>query len=122
MSLEQWLHVKIRCECNPEALAVLAARQKEGFLDAAELTTDIRSLDAAVLRAAGVRGLIGGWPCQGNSVAGHQLGMKDSRTGLFGEVCRLAEQANLDFLLLENVAGLLGQNMLQDLRRTRMLG
>lgn len=51
--------------------------------------------------------ILGGWPCQGNSVAGRRGGMADPRSGLFGEVVRLARDLAPRWLLLENVPGAL---------------
>ena len=54
--------------------------------------------------------IVGGWPCQGNSVAGDRGGMADERSGLFSEVVRCAGALAPRWLVLENVPGLLSVN------------
>ncbi len=39
--------------------------------------------------------LVGGWPCQGNSVAGDLGGLADERSGLFGEIVRIARTSDV---------------------------
>ena len=114
LELEEWLDVKLRVDTNPFARSVLAAREKDGFLQESELREDVRFVMASQLHALGVKGLVAGWPCQGNSVAGHQMGLEDARTGLFEHILRLTRDTPLDMLFLENVAGLMGKNMIQD--------
>ncbi len=68
---------------------------------------DIRAVDPARLRPVDV--LCGGWPCQGNSIAGKRGGHGDERSGLFSEILRLVDgmDPRPRFLVLENVPGLL---------------
>ena len=51
--------------------------------------------------------LCGGFPCQSFSVAGHRGGFSDPRGTLFFELARLAEARKPEYLLFENVPGLL---------------
>ena len=69
---------------------------------------DVTTIDPASV--APIDGIAGGWPCQGNSVAGLRGGLADERSGLFGEVVRLAGALAPRWLLLENVPGLLSVN------------
>jgi len=55
-----------------------------------------------------------GWPCQDLSVAGKRAGLAGARSGLFWEVCRVADALRPEWLLLENVPGLLSANGGQD--------
>jgi DNA (cytosine-5)-methyltransferase 1 len=55
-----------------------------------------------------------GWPCQDLSVAGRRAGLAGERSGLFWEVCRVADAIRPEWLLLENVPGLLSSNGGQD--------
>jgi site-specific DNA-cytosine methylase len=50
---------------------------------------------------------VGGFPCQGLSVAGKRKGLADGRSGLFWQFVRLLEQKRPRWLLVENVPGLL---------------
>lgn len=56
----------------------------------------------------------GGFPCQGNSIAGRRKGLEDERSGLFEEIIRLLqgkkEEDKPRILLLENVKGLYSVN------------
>jgi DNA (cytosine-5)-methyltransferase 1 len=71
---------------------------------------DIRA--ARLLRVAGLkRGeltcLVGGPPCQGFSVYNHQRGMHDQRSHLFKEYLRLVDGLQPQWIVMENVTGLL---------------
>lgn len=54
--------------------------------------------------------LCGGFPCQDVSVAGKRRGLDGERSGLFFEFARIAESLRPDWLLVENVPGLLSSN------------
>ncbi|MDP3768355.1 MAG: DNA (cytosine-5-)-methyltransferase [Dehalococcoidia bacterium] len=54
----------------------------------------------------GIDLLVGGFPCQGASVAGKRLGLADDRTALFWEICRVQKIVQAPWALLENVPGL----------------
>jgi DNA (cytosine-5)-methyltransferase 1 len=49
----------------------------------------------------------GGWPCQGNSVAGKRAGLSDERSGLWHEVRRVLRELRPRWFVGENVPGLL---------------
>jgi DNA (cytosine-5)-methyltransferase 1 len=54
-----------------------------------------------------VNGITAGFPCQDVSHAGKQAGIEGSRTSLYREALRLYRHLRPDWLLLENVTGLL---------------
>ena len=54
--------------------------------------------------------LVGGFPCQAFSVAGHRGGFEDARGTLFFDIARIAKEKQPKFLLLENVKGLVGHD------------
>ena len=54
--------------------------------------------------------LVGGFPCQAFSVAGHRKGFEDTRGTLFFEVARIAREKQPKAILLENVKGLVGHD------------
>jgi DNA (cytosine-5)-methyltransferase 1 len=58
----------------------------------------------------GVDLLAGGFPCQDLSVAGRRAGLDGARSGLFFEFARIIDAFRPDWLLLENVPGLLSSN------------
>lgn len=51
--------------------------------------------------------LVGGWPCQDLSVAGRRAGLAGRRSGLFFEFMRLVDELSPQWILAENVPGLL---------------
>lgn len=71
---------------------------------------DVRELTAARLAADGITVdvITGGFPCQDVSAAGLRRGIGEgTRSGLYAEVIRLARDIRPQFIILENVAGLL---------------
>ncbi len=58
-------------------------------------------------KKAGVNMIIGGPPCQGYSMKGKKLGLKDPRNFLFREYLNLVETLQPDIFVIENVKGLL---------------
>ena len=62
----------------------------------------------------GVDLITAGWPCQDLSVAGKRAGLAGERSGLFREVCRVADAVRPRWLLLENVPGLLSSHAGRD--------
>jgi DNA (cytosine-5)-methyltransferase 1 len=75
------------------------------------LFTDVKDVSADDLRAAGVVPdrcvALAGWPCQGNSVAGHRRGLADPRTAVWLHVARLLAELRPAWFVGENVPGLL---------------
>jgi DNA (cytosine-5)-methyltransferase 1 len=69
------------------------------------LFEDVRNVGAANLPA--VDALVGGFPCQDLSVAGRRAGLAGERSGLFYEFARIIEESNPEWVVIENVAGLL---------------
>lgn len=63
-----------------------------------------------------------GFPCQDISLAGKGEGLEGKRSGLFFEVMRIAKITNPRFILLENVAALLGRGMGEVLGALAALG
>jgi site-specific DNA-cytosine methylase len=66
---------------------------------------DIRQLTGTELEAVDV--VCGGFPCQDLSVAGKRTGIEGSRSGLWFEYARLLGVLRPQFVLIENVSGLL---------------
>lgn len=71
---------------------------------------DVRTLTADVLARDGITVdvITGGFPCQDLSIAGRKAGIGEgTRSGLYAEVIRLADDVRPQYILLENVAELL---------------
>jgi DNA (cytosine-5)-methyltransferase 1 len=74
---------------------------------------DVRSLTAGRLRADGISVdvICGGFPCQDISVAGKGAGIRGERSGLWSEFARLIGEIRPRYVLVENVAALLGRGL-----------
>jgi DNA (cytosine-5)-methyltransferase 1 len=88
-----------------------ARRQLERRWAGVPLFGDIREVSGADLLSAGLdprRGIItGGFPCQDLSVAGLGLGLGGARSGLYWQLVRLAGEVRAQWVVFENVPGLL---------------
>jgi DNA (cytosine-5)-methyltransferase 1 len=84
---------------------IIRARIEDGLLDAAPIFDDVCTFPGVRFRGL-VDAVVAGFPCQPFSVAGKRAGKGDERY-LFGEVLRVADEAGVELLLLENVPGLL---------------
>ena len=93
-------------EIDKHAWGILSQR----FPDS-KLFEDVRKVTGDELRAAGFisdGGIItGGFPCQDLSVAGKRAGFTGERSSLFYEIARIADETQAEWLVLENVPGLL---------------
>lgn len=88
------------CEIDRYARSILASRISDGLLPFAPIFPDVRKLRGTV-GCADI--IVGGFPCQDISVAGHGIGLEGERSGLFFEVVRLTKEINPTFVFLENV-------------------
>ncbi len=76
---------------------------------------DVRGFGCAQVPACDV--LVGGFPCQDLSIAGNRGGLGGKRSGLFYELVRVARELRPQFLVWENVCGLLSSDDGRDLAR-----
>lgn len=92
-----------QCELDPFCLRVLATHwpdvPKHG---------DLRTLEASTIPEAELWST--GFPCQDLSVAGKRGGLHGARSGLWFDFARLVESCRPEWLVVENVAGLLSSN------------
>lgn len=67
---------------------------------------DVRTLNADILKHDGIAVdvICAGFPCQDVSIAGRGAGIDGSRTGLWRQAIRLAEELAPQFVILENVS------------------
>lgn len=81
---------------------------KKNFGEGELIERDIRKVDADTIPDHTL--LTAGFPCQAFSVAGKRKGFKDTRGTLFHDIARVAKAKKPQFLLLENVKGLLSHD------------
>lgn len=74
---------------------------------------DVRTLSAERLAQDGIEvdAICGGFPCQDLSLAGKGAGLDGKRSGLWGEIARLASELRPKYIIVENVSALLGRGM-----------
>ena len=96
------------CEVDPFCRRVLAKHWPE-----VPCYDDVRSLTAERLRADGISvdAICGGFPCQDISVAGRGVGIGGERSGLWSEFVRIIGEVGPRYVLVENVAALLGRGL-----------
>ena len=84
-----------------------------------KLFNDVQEVTGEQLKATGFiseRGILtGGFPCQDLSIAGLRRGLAGKRSGLFHEIIRLTDELKPQFIILENVAGLLSSQRGKDM-------
>lgn len=91
------------CEIEPYCRAVLQKHWPD-----VPIYEDVRSLAGATV-AANV--ICGGFPCQDISEAGQRGGIEAERSGLWSEYARLVGELRPHYVIVENVADLLGRGM-----------
>lgn len=74
---------------------------------------DITQLKGSELGAVDL--LCGGFPCQDVSLAGRRAGLAGKRSGLFFEFARLIDELAPEWVIIENVPGLLSSNRGRDM-------
>ena len=84
-----------------------------------QLLNNVLEVTGDQLRAAGFisdGGIItGGFPCQDLSVGGRRAGLAGKRSGLFYEFARIIEETETEWVILENVPGLLSSREGRDM-------
>ena len=91
-------------EINPYCRKVL-----ERHFPDAERFEDVRTVGRHNLKPVDV--IAGGFPCQDISNAGKRAGIDGERSGLWSEYARIIGELRPRFVLVENVAALLGRGM-----------
>jgi len=108
------IKVTAAIEIDKKASEVLAKQ-----FPTTKLFNDVKEVTGEQLRATGFipeRGIItGGFPCQDLSVAGLRKGLAGERSGLFHEIIRLVDELEPQFIVLENVPGLLSSQRGKDM-------
>jgi DNA (cytosine-5)-methyltransferase 1 len=96
------------CEIDPFCRRVLAKHWPD-----VRCYGDVRTVTGAQLAADGIAAdvICGGFPCQDISKAGKGAGIDGERSGLWREFCRLVGELRPSFVIVENVATLLGRGL-----------
>jgi DNA (cytosine-5)-methyltransferase 1 len=96
------------CEIEPYCRAVLRKHWPD-----VPIYDDVRTLTAERLAAdgIGVDLICGGFPCQDISTAGKGAGIEGERSGLWREYARLIGELRPRYVIVENVAALLGRGL-----------
>jgi DNA (cytosine-5)-methyltransferase 1 len=96
------------CEIEPYARSVLAKHWPD-----VPCYDDVRGLTAERLAADGIAAdvICGGFPCQDISVVGKNGGINAERSGLWSEYARIVGEVRPRFIIVENVAALLGRGI-----------
>jgi DNA (cytosine-5)-methyltransferase 1 len=107
------------CEIDEYARAVLRKHWPD-----VPCYDDVRNLTADRLRADGIHVdvICGGFPCQDISYAGKGAGLAGERSGLWGEYARLISELRPRFVVVENVAALLGRGLAEVLGELATIG
>ena len=111
------------CEIDPFCRRVLAKHWPE-----VPCYDDVRTITAARLASDGISvdAICGGFPCQDVSLAGTGAGLDGERSGLWSDYVRIVGELNerreIQFVIVENVAALLGRGLDRVLRDLAALG
>ena len=107
------------CEIDPFCRRVLARHWPH-----IPCYDDVRTLTAARLAADGIVAdvIAGGFPCQDISVAGKAAGLAGERSGLWSEYARIIGEIRPRYIIVENVAALLGRGLARVLGDLAALG
>ena len=102
----------VAVECDAYACQVLRERAAEGWFPGMHVWEgDVRMFDPSEYTGK-VDCIHAGFPCQDISVAGKQAGVSEgTRSGLYREVLRIADQVRPKYLFLENVAAILSNGL-----------
>lgn len=94
------LSVRWQCEADPRCVEVLERHYP----------TIERFPDVTTAEPGPVDLVCAGWPCQDLSVAGNRRGLAGERSGLFWEFARIVGELRPEWVLGENVPGLLSSH------------
>ena len=97
----------VAVEWDKYACRVLRERVADGWFDGMSVWEgDVQMFDPSEYEGR-VDCIHAGFPCQDISAVGHQAGIgEDSRSGLYREVLRIADEVRPQYLFLENVAAI----------------
>lgn len=99
LALNDYAETIAFCEQNSYCQKVLNERFPN-----VPIFNDVKNINKEVLKNYGKIDIIhGGFPCQDISIVGSGKGLAGERSGLFYEICRIANEIRPTFIFLENV-------------------
>jgi DNA (cytosine-5)-methyltransferase 1 len=93
------------CEIDRNAQSILRRHFPK-----AELFDDVRKVCKATHERKSIDIICGGFPCQDVSIAGKRAGLAGERSGLWFEFARVIDELEPQWVVIENVPGLLSSN------------
>lgn len=101
-------HTKVALDFDEAAANTFKKNMPGTEVIVGDITDDnIKERVISASRNAGVNMIIGGPPCQGYSMKGKKMGLKDPRNFLFREYLNIVSEIKPDLFIIENVKGLL---------------
>ena len=97
------------CEIDENSQSVLKRHFKNS-----ELFDDVRKVGRKTHEKGSIDLICGGFPCQDLSVAGKRAGLTGERSGLWFEFARVIDEIEPQWVVIENVPGLLSSNKGRD--------
>lgn len=114
LGLSEFTHPLCYCDIDNYAQAMLLSRMAEQKLPLAPIWTDVTTLDATPFRGKADI-ILGSFPCTDISNAGNKTGIikGKNRSGLFFEIIRIAQEADVPLIFFENVATIVSNGLQQ---------
>lgn len=108
MDKNPYFHTAVAVDFDEKAALTFKKNMPKVEVVVGDITTQtIKERIIALSKTANVNMIIGGPPCQGYSMKGKKLGLKDPRNFLFREYLNLVEVLQPEVFVIENVKGLL---------------
>lgn len=112
LALKEYVRPVIYCDIEKYAQGILLSRMDDESIPFAPIWNDVTTMDGRKFKGL-VDIIYGGFPCQDISVAGKGAGLDGERSGLFGEIIRIAKEASSTFIFLENVPAIRTRGSIQ---------
>lgn len=101
-------HTKVAIDFDEKAAETFKRNMPDAEVIVGDITdTNVKQKIIELSRKEKVNMIVGGPPCQGYSMKGKKLGLKDPRNFLFREYLNLVKELQPDVFVIENVKGLL---------------
>lgn len=99
--------IALGVDINAAALETFQKNHRNAKILCGDLTSgELKQEIIVQSKQMGIRGILGGPPCQGFSLKGKKLGLQDERNFLFLEYLEIVRAIQPDFIVMENVKAL----------------